>query len=58
MCAWGPSIWMLVNICRYFLFATSNRSEVVVGYVMMDGDICGGISSIVGIDKVFFCIWL
>jgi len=38
--------------------ATSNRSEAAVGYATMDGDTCGGISPIAGIDKAFLKKWL
>jgi len=40
------------------LLATSNRSEAAVGYATMDGDTCGGISPIAGIDKAFLRHWL
>jgi NAD+ synthase (glutamine-hydrolysing) len=40
------------------LLATSNRSEAAVGYATMDGDTCGGISPIAGIDKAFLRVWL
>jgi NAD+ synthase (glutamine-hydrolysing) len=57
----GPSVWMLANLRRALLVATSNRSEAAVGYATMDGDTCGGISPIGGIDKAFLrsCLrWL
>ena len=54
----GPSIWMLTNILGFLLLATSNRSEAAVGYATMDGDTCGGISPIAGIDKAFLRQWL
>ena len=41
-----------------FSLATSNRSEAAVGYTTMDGDTCGGISPIAGIDKAFLREWL
>ena len=40
------------------LVATSNRSEVAVGYATMDGDTAGGIAPIAGIDKAFLRDWL
>jgi NAD+ synthase (glutamine-hydrolysing) len=40
------------------LLATSNRSEAAVGYATMDGDTCGGLSPIAGIDKAFLRRWL
>ncbi|HTE52465.1 MAG TPA: NAD(+) synthase [Kofleriaceae bacterium] len=54
----GPSIWMLANIEGALLLATSNRSEAAVGYATMDGDTCGGLSPIAGIDKAFLRRWL
>ncbi len=54
----GPSVWMLANVRRQILMATSNRSEAAVGYATMDGDTCGGISPIAGIDKAFLRQWL
>lgn len=54
----GPSIWMFANVRRQILMATSNRSEAAVGYATMDGDTCGGISPIAGIDKAFLRQWL
>jgi NAD+ synthase (glutamine-hydrolysing) len=39
------------------LLATSNRSEVAVGYATMDGDTSGGLSPIAGIDKAFLRKW-
>jgi len=54
----APGIWMLANIRNALLVATSNRSEAAVGYATMDGDTCGGISPIAGIDKAFLREWL
>ena len=54
----APGVWMLTNIRNALLLATSNRSEAAVGYATMDGDTCGGISPISGIDKAFLRIWL
>ncbi len=54
----GPSVWMLANLRGQLLMATSNRSEAAVGYATMDGDTCGGISPIAGIDKAFLRAWL
>jgi NAD+ synthase (glutamine-hydrolysing) len=54
----GPSAWMLANIQGALLLATSNRSEAAVGYATMDGDTCGGLSPIAGIDKAFLRHWL
>ncbi len=53
----GPSIWMIANIKNALLLATSNRSEAAVGYATMDGDTCGGLSPIGGIDKAFLRTW-
>lgn len=54
----GPSAWMLTNIENKLLLATSNRSEAAVGYATMDGDTCGALSPISGIDKAFLRVWL
>jgi len=54
----GPSVWMLANLRGALLVATSNRSEAAVGYATMDGDTCGGLSPIAGIDKAFLRRWL
>ena len=54
----GPSVWMVANLRRSILLATSNRSEAAVGYATMDGDTCGGLSPIAGIDKAFLRQWL
>jgi NAD+ synthase (glutamine-hydrolysing) len=54
----GPSVWLLANVRRALLLNTSNRSEAAVGYATMDGDTCGGLSPIGGIDKAFLRRWL
>jgi NAD+ synthase (glutamine-hydrolysing) len=54
----GPAIWMLANLRNHLLLATSNRSEAAVGYATMDGDTCGGLSPIAGIDKAYLRKWL
>ena len=54
----APSVWMLANLQRALLVATSNRSEVAVGYATMDGDTAGSIAPLAGIDKVFIREWL
>jgi NAD+ synthase (glutamine-hydrolysing) len=54
----APSIWMFANIEQKLLLATSNRSEVAVGYTTMDGDTAGGVSPLAGIDKQFLKHWL
>ena len=54
----GPSVWMIANVRHALLLATSNRSEAAVGYATMDGDTCGGLSPIAGIDKAFLRNWL
>ena len=54
----APSVWMLANVRGALLLATSNRSEAAVGYTTMDGDTCGGIAPIAGIDKAFLRQWL
>lgn len=54
----GPSVWLLTNLRGALLLATSNRSEAAVGYATMDGDTCGGLSPVAGIDKAFLRRWL
>ena len=54
----APGVWMLANLRGALLLATSNRSEAAVGYATMDGDTCGGLSPIAGIDKDFLRRWL
>ena len=54
----GPSVWMIANLKGAILLATSNRSEAAVGYTTMDGDTCGGLSPIAGIDKAYIREWL
>lgn len=54
----APSVWLLANITGSLLLSTSNRSEAAVGYATMDGDTCGGLSPIAGIDKAFLLKWL
>jgi NAD+ synthase (glutamine-hydrolysing) len=54
----GPSVWLLANVKSALLLATSNRSEAAVGYATMDGDTCGGLAPIAGIDKAYLLAWL
>lgn len=54
----GPMAWMFANIEDKLLLATSNRSEAAVGYATMDGDTCGALSPISGVDKEFLLKWL
>lgn len=54
----APSVWMIANVTGALLLSTSNRSEAAVGYATMDGDTCGGLSPIAGIDKAFLRRWL
>ncbi len=54
----GPGAWLLANVEGRLLLATSNRSEAAVGYATMDGDTCGSLSPIAGIDKAFLLRWL
>ncbi len=54
----APSVWLLANVKNALLLSTSNRSEAAVGYATMDGDTCGGLSPITGIDKAFLLDWL
>jgi NAD+ synthase (glutamine-hydrolysing) len=54
----GPGVWMLANIKNHLLLTTSNRSEVAVGYATMDGDTCGGLAPVAGVQKTFLRQWL
>jgi len=54
----GPGAWLLANLRGALLLATSNRSEAAVGYATMDGDTCGGLAPIAGIDKAYLLQWL
>jgi len=54
----APGVWLLTNLRGALLLSTSNRSEAAVGYATMDGDTCGGLSPIAGIDKDFLRQWL
>ena len=54
----GPGVWLLANLRGALLLTTSNRSEAAVGYATMDGDTCGGLAPIAGIDKAFLLDWL
>ena len=54
----APGAWLLTNLTGHLLLATSNRSEVAVGYATMDGDTAGSISPIAGIDKHWLRHWL
>lgn len=54
----APGAWLLANLSSRLLLATSNRSEVAVGYATMDGDTAGSISPIAGVDKHWLRQWL
>lgn len=54
----APGIWMMTNIKGSLLLTTSNRSEAAVGYATMDGDTCGGLCPLGGVDKTFLRNWL
>ncbi len=54
----GPGVWLLANLRDRLLLTTSNRSEAAAGYATMDGDTCGGLAPIAGIDKAFLLDWL
>lgn len=54
----APGVWMIANLQRALLLATSDRSEAAVGYATMDGDTAGGLAPIAGIDKPFLRQWL
>ncbi len=54
----SPSVWLIANLRRSLLLATSNRSEASVGYTTMDGDSSGGLAPLGGIDKAYLREWL
>jgi NAD+ synthase (glutamine-hydrolysing) len=54
----GPGVWLFANLRDALLLTTSNRSEAAVGYATMDGDTCGGLAPIAGIDKAYILEWL
>lgn len=54
----APMVWLMANLKGFLLLATSNRSEIAVGYATMDGDTAGGLAPIGGIDKPFLRCWL
>ncbi len=54
----GPSAWLLANVLEAILLTTSNRTEAAVGYATMDGDTCGGLAPLGGIDKAYLRRWL
>jgi NAD+ synthase (glutamine-hydrolysing) len=54
----GPAAWLLANLRNALLLVASNRSEAAVGYATMDGDTCGGLAPIAGVDKAFLLKWL
>jgi NAD+ synthase (glutamine-hydrolysing) len=54
----SPSVWLIANLRRALLLATSNRSEASVGYTTMDGDSSGGLAPLGGIDKAYLREWL
>lgn len=54
----GPAAWLLANLRDALLLVTSNRSEAAVGYATMDGDTCGGLAPISGVDKAYLLEWL
>jgi NAD+ synthase (glutamine-hydrolysing) len=54
----GPAAWLLANMTGSLLLVTCNRSEAAVGYATMDGDTCGGLGPLGGIDKAYLRRWL
>lgn len=54
----GPLVWLIANLRGALLLTTSNRSEAAVGYATMDGDTCGGLAPLAGIDKAYLRRWL
>ena len=54
----APGVWFMTNLQGGLLVTTSNRSEAAVGYATMDGDTCGSICPLGGVDKTFLRNWL
>ncbi len=54
----GGLIWVIANLNRSLLLATSNKSEAAVGYATMDGDTSGGLAPIADVPKSMVCAWL
>lgn len=54
----GPGVWLIANVEGKLLLTTSNRSEAALGYATMDGDTCGGLAPLAGIDKAYLRRWL
>src|SRR5437762_1576977 len=46
----APGVWLLANVEDKLLLTTSNRSEAALGYATMDGDTCGRLAPLAGID--------
>jgi NAD+ synthase (glutamine-hydrolysing) len=53
-----PSAWLFANAGSRILLATGNRSEGTLGYTTMDGDTCGSVGPIAGVDKTFLRNWI
>jgi NAD+ synthase (glutamine-hydrolysing) len=54
----GSLIWMVANVRRSLLLATSNKSEAAVGYATMDGDTSGGLCPLADVPKSLIQIWV
>src|SRR5690606_9082081 len=57
----SPGAWLLANLRGAIVITTSNRSELSVGYLTMDGDTSGGLAPIASIDKAYlreYLVWL
>ncbi len=53
-----PALWMLANYYNALLINTSNRSESIMGYATIDGDMSGSLAPLGGIDKHFILQFL
>ena len=53
-----PGLWLLTNIQQALLLTTSNRSEGIVGYATMDGDMAGSLAPLASVSKPFILKWL
>ncbi len=54
----SPSIWLAANMQDFLLLGSTNRSEMGVGYMTMDGDTSSGFAPIAGANKTFIHRWM
>ncbi|MEQ1571589.1 MAG: NAD(+) synthase [Myxococcota bacterium] len=53
----GSLIWVVANVRKALLLATSNKSEAAVGYATMDGDTSGGLCPLADVPKSLILVW-